>query len=455
MNAPPLPPPVAPAPAAPVDLAAAIKSAGPHRATKLWWLLGVVVVALGVGGWWWWRRAQAEKNQPPPYATEVLARGDINLVITATGNLVPTNEVTVGSELSGTTLEVYADINDRVTKGQSLAKLDTSKLAQQTAISRASVVSAQAKVAQADATVQESAAALGRVQELSRLSGGRVPAKSDLDAAVAAADRARADAASARAAVGEAEAQVHINENDLAKALIKSPIDGIVLTRSIEPGQTVAASFTAPQLFVIAEKLEHMKLNVAIAEADIGRVAAPQPALLADPGQRGLVDGPGVLQLHHPLIDGEGRQARLAAAQALVVDVEVAAVGDARVRAQRAAQAAQAVEEAVRVTIQSVPGRGPELLVVLLVVHMGPGQAVAGVAEAVGVHQVGHRVVLDPVQPRRAEVDRRPADVGGVDTTADAIPGLDQSDLDAGGQEHPQSRRRCHGLKCRSFRTLP
>ena len=278
MNAPSLPPPVAPASAAPVDLAAAIKSAGPHRATKLWWLLGLVVAVLGVAGWWWWRRAQAEKNRPAPYATEVLARGDISLVITATGNLVPTNEVTVGSELSGTTLEVYADINDRVTKGQSLAKLDTSKLAQQTASSRAAVVSAQAKVAQADATVQESAAALGRVQELSRLSGGKVPARSDLDAAVAAADRARADAASARAAVGEAEAQVHINENDLAKALIKSPIDGIVLTRSIEPGQTVAASFTAPQLFVIAEKLEHMKLNIAIAEADIGRVAAAQPA---------------------------------------------------------------------------------------------------------------------------------------------------------------------------------
>jgi HlyD family secretion protein len=76
--------------------------------------------------------------------------------------------------------------------------------------------------------------------------------------------------------VGEAEAQVRINENDLAKAIIKSPIDGIVLTRSIEPGQTVAASFTALQLFIIAEKLERMKLQVTIAEADIGRVAHGQ-----------------------------------------------------------------------------------------------------------------------------------------------------------------------------------
>ncbi|MFA6286254.1 MAG: efflux RND transporter periplasmic adaptor subunit [Opitutaceae bacterium] len=213
-----------------------------------------------------------------PYLTEPLKRGDISLTITATGNLAPTNEVTVGSELSGTALEVYADINDKVVKGQPLAKLDTSKLAQQTEASRAAVTSAKAKVAVAAATVKESAASLARQQELHRLSGGKVPSQADLDTAIATADRAQADLASAQAAVGEANAQVLINESDLAKAVIKSPIDGIVLTRSIEPGQTVAASFTAPELFVIAENLDHMKLDVAVAEADIGRVAKGQKA---------------------------------------------------------------------------------------------------------------------------------------------------------------------------------
>lgn len=212
------------------------------------------------------------------FVTEPLKRGDISLTITATGNLEPTNEVTVGSELSGTTLEVYVDTNDRVTKGQPLAKLDTSKLAQQTAASRATVVSAKAKVTQAEATLKESEAALARQRELHRLSGGKVPSQSELDTAIATADRSKADLLSAQAAVGEAEAQVLINESDLAKAVIKSPIDGIVLTRSIEPGQTVAASFTAPELFVIAENLEHMKLDVAVAEADIGRVAKNQQA---------------------------------------------------------------------------------------------------------------------------------------------------------------------------------
>ena len=273
---PPAPIPAAAAPAAPIDLAAAIKAGGPGR-HSLWLIIAViVVVVLGVGGWFWWRKVQQAKHQVPPYATEVLQRGDISLTITATGNLVPTNEVTVGSELSGTALEVYVDVNDRVTKGQPLVKLDTTKLAQQTESSRAAVQAAQAAVTLAGATVKESEATLARQQELQRLSGGKVPSQLDLDTAVATAGRARASRLSAEATVGQAQAQVLINESDLAKAIVKSPIDGIVLTRSIEPGQTVAASFTAPQLFIIAEKLERMKLEVAIAEADIGRVAKGQ-----------------------------------------------------------------------------------------------------------------------------------------------------------------------------------
>ncbi len=272
----PAPTPAVAAPAAPIDLAAAIKAGGPGKHSK-WLVISVlVVVALGVGGWLWWRKAERVRNQLPPYATEVLQRGDISLTITATGNLVPTNQVTVGSELSGTALEVYVDINDRVTKGQPLVKLDTTKLAQQTESSRATVKAAQAAVTLAEATVKESDATLARQQELQRLSGGKVPSKLDLDTAIATADRARASLQSAEATVGQAQAQVQINEYDLALAIVKSPIDGIVLTRSIEPGQTVAASFTAPQLFIIAEKLERMKLEVAIAEADIGRVAKGQ-----------------------------------------------------------------------------------------------------------------------------------------------------------------------------------
>jgi HlyD family secretion protein len=262
----------------PSELAALLNPPATRRRSRLILITASVVVVLGLIAFFVWRHQVSTRPVVSPFVTEPLKRGDISLTITATGNLEPTNEVTVGSELSGTTLEVYVDTNDRVKKGQPLAKLDSSKLAQQTTASRATVVSAKAKVTQAEATVKEAEAALARQQELHRLSGGKVPSQSELDTAIATADRAKADLLSAQASVGEAEAQVLINESDLAKAVIKSPIDGIVLTRSIEPGQTVAASFTAPELFIIAENLEHMKLDVAVAEADIGRVAKDQKA---------------------------------------------------------------------------------------------------------------------------------------------------------------------------------
>jgi HlyD family secretion protein len=261
-------------PLAPADLAKAIQASGSKGHFKRNAILGLIVIALSLGGWYWRSRIEKAKQQVPLYVTEPLTRGDVFLTITATGNLEPTNEVTVGSELSGITLEVNADINDRVTKGQQLAKLDTSKLLQQTESNRAAVRAAQARVTLAEATVKESAALLARQQELQRISGGKVPSKAIIDTA----ERAKADLLNTQAGVGTAEAQVRINENDLGRAIIKSPIDGIVLTRSIEPGQTVAASFTAPQLFVIAEKLERMILKVTIAEADIGRVEKGQKA---------------------------------------------------------------------------------------------------------------------------------------------------------------------------------
>ena len=264
--------------ATPSGLAAIVTPPAPGSFRRRRAALITVVVLLLAAGAFVWNRARAAEHQPAAFVTTPLARGDIGLSITATGKLAPTNEVTVGSELSGTVLEVYVDINDRVAKGQPLAKLDTTKLAQQTESSRANLRSAQAAVAQAEATVRETDATLKRLQELRRVSDGKLPSQTDLDAAIAAADRAAANLLGAQASVAQSEAALRINENDLFKAIIKSPIDGIVLTREVEPGQTVAASFTAPELFVIAENLDHMKLTVTVAEADIGRLAAGQTA---------------------------------------------------------------------------------------------------------------------------------------------------------------------------------
>ena len=176
--------------APPQDLADIIHAKGSRRSFVFRLFLIVLLIGAAAGTWYWWRLQQQAQNQISPYTTEEVRKGEIRLTITATGNLEPTNEVTIGSELSGTTLEVYVDINDRVKKGQPLAKLDTSKLQQQTESSRASVASANAKVAQVQATVKEAEASLNRLRDLHRISKGKMPAQADLDTAIATMDRA-------------------------------------------------------------------------------------------------------------------------------------------------------------------------------------------------------------------------------------------------------------------------
>ncbi len=258
------------------ELAAIITRAKPGK--PLWKWLALLLVLLLAGGGYWFFTHNSGTETGPIYETQDLTRGDLSLIITATGNLAPTNQVTVGSELSGTVTEVYVDTNDTVKKGQPIAQLDTAKLTQQTERNRAALLAAKAKVSQSNATLLESTASLARLEDLHRISDGKTPSKADMATAVATVDRAKADLESANAAVAQAEADVKSIERDLSKAIIRSPVDGIVLTRSIEVGQTVAASFTAPVLFLIAEDLRKMDLVVAVAEADIGRLDNGQSA---------------------------------------------------------------------------------------------------------------------------------------------------------------------------------
>lgn len=201
------------------------------------------------------------------------------MTVTATGNLQPINKVDVGSELSGIIKSVNADYNDHVKIGQILAQLDTSKLSAQVLQSRAALDSARAKVLQTNATIKETKASLERLQKVGKLSNNKAVSKSDYDAAEAAFTRAKADDAAARASVSQAEATLKLNQTDLAKTEIHSPINGIVLVRSVEPGQTVAASLQAPVLFTLAEDLAKMELDVDVDEADVGQVKAGQPAV--------------------------------------------------------------------------------------------------------------------------------------------------------------------------------
>jgi HlyD family secretion protein len=214
----------------------------------------------------------------PQYETASVTRADLSVAVSATGNLAPTNKVDVGSELSGIIEAVQVQVNDHVKKGQVLARLDTSKLKDSTTQAEATLASAQAKLAQAEASLKESQTSLDRYREVSRLSGGKVPSKTEMTTAETTLAKTQADVANQRALVNEAQAELSTAQINLYKASIRSPINGVVLSRNVDPGQTVAASLQVATLFTVAEDLREMELKVYVDEADVGSVKEGQSA---------------------------------------------------------------------------------------------------------------------------------------------------------------------------------
>ena len=250
--------------------------------TRRWWQkpslwIALVVLCLLTAGALYWQKQKSVAAQPV-YVTEPVSKGNLTLTVLANGTLQPTRAVNIGSELSGTVKRVAVDVNDRVTKGQILVELDTAKLSDQVVRSRAGLASAQAQLALSTATRKEVQAGLARLEEVSRLSGGKVPSATELDAARASVDRAMATEASATADVTEARAAASTDETNLSKASIRSPIDGVVLTRTVDPGNAVAASLQAVTLFSIAEDIGKLRLDVSVDEADVGSVKVDQKA---------------------------------------------------------------------------------------------------------------------------------------------------------------------------------
>ena len=266
---------------------------GDEASGRPWWLratpwIGAAVVLVAIGGLLAWR-ASSQDAQIPRYVTTPLQRGDVAVSVTANGTLQPTRSVAIGSELSGTVARVLVDVNDVVKKGQLLVELDTAKLRDALAAARADQASAEARQRQAAATTTEARATLGRLEELARLSGGKLPSQAELDAAKATLARAVADQGAAQAAVSQARANASTAATNLGKAAIRSPIDGVVLTRAVEPGYAVAASLQAVTLFTLAEDLSQLRLSVNVDEADVGQVKAGQKArftVAAQPGRQ-------------------------------------------------------------------------------------------------------------------------------------------------------------------------
>jgi HlyD family secretion protein len=249
---------------------------------RVWWRrrstwIGVVVLLLLIGAWAFWR-AGARNAAGPSFVTEPVTRGDLAVTVVANGTLQPTRTVSIGSELSGTVAQVFVDVNDQVRKGQILLQLDVAKLQDQIVRSRATLASAEASVAQNVAGVKEAQSNLARLEEVAKLSGGKVPSQSELDTARATLEKAQANEAAARATVQDAKAALSTDETNLSKASIRSPTDGVILTRSVDPGNAVAASLQAVTLFTIAEDLRKLKLQVSVDEADVGTVKNGQTA---------------------------------------------------------------------------------------------------------------------------------------------------------------------------------
>ncbi len=240
------------------------------------WVSLVLILLLAIGLWYWQVRRIA--NAKPVYITRTVARGNLTLTVMANGTIQPTRSINIGSELSGTVLNVNVDVNDQIRKGQVLVELDNAKLSDQVLRSQAVLDAAIAKVVQTVATLNESKANLARLEEMFRLSGGALPSKSELDTGRATFKRSVADNAGADAGVNDAQAALSTDRVNLSKASIRAPADGVVLTRSVDPGNAVAASLQAVTLFTVAEDLARLRLWVYVDEADVGSVKTGQYA---------------------------------------------------------------------------------------------------------------------------------------------------------------------------------
>ena len=213
------------------------------RTTQRRWLVpALVAAALVLAGWWFFFHHRGA-DTAAGYRTEPVERGEIRTAISATGTLSATATVDVGTQVSGTLKTVEVDFNDHVTAGQVIARIDPSTLQARVDQAAATLASAQAGLGEAQAAAKNAEADYARKADLA---GRQLIARTDADAALAARDEARARIASAQAQVRQQQAALSSARLDIDKSVIRSPVDGVVLERAVEPGQTVAASLQTP-----------------------------------------------------------------------------------------------------------------------------------------------------------------------------------------------------------------
>lgn len=229
-----------------------------------------VLVVVGAGSWW----ALRDRGTEAGYRTANVERGNVRMAIAATGALKAMSTVDIGSQVSGQVLEVLADFNDRVERGQVIARLDPSNFQARVTQTQADLASARASLQEAQASLRNAEADYARKQELAER---QLVSRADIDLALAQRDAAAARVGSARASIQQREASVANAQLELSHTVIRSPVDGVVLLRQVEPGQTVAASFQTPVLFQIAEDLAQMQIELTVDESDVGQIREGQP----------------------------------------------------------------------------------------------------------------------------------------------------------------------------------
>jgi HlyD family secretion protein len=258
------------------SLAELKETIGPGAAagrSRRWWIIGGVLLAVVAAGLLTYT-IRRKRNQVQ-YLSVAVTRGDLAVTVEATGTLEAVTSVEVGSEVSGRVIKELVDVNDEVKKGQIMAEIDPESLRSTLDQAQAQLRGANDAVRLAQATATESARTLARNKQLG--SEG-ILSQSDQDAALAARDRDSASLRSAQENVRVARAALDMTGSKLQKATIRAPIDGVVLARLVEPGQTVTAGFQTPVLFKMAQDLKQMKLNVDIDEADVSRIVAGKAA---------------------------------------------------------------------------------------------------------------------------------------------------------------------------------
>lgn len=236
-------------------------------------VLAVILLLLGAGVWVW---TQNNSRSEIEYVTAPVEIKTLTTTVSATGNLEPTNTVEVGIEVSGTIEDVLVDYNDRVKTGQVMARLDTTKLVSAMTGSKAALARYRANIAEAEAAYLNARNEWERVRKMSAATQGNYPSRQEMDNARTSMEKSAAQVSAAKAQADQASAELKTDEENIRKATVVSPVDGIVLERKVEPGQTVVASMQTPVLFTMAEDLTVMQAIVSVDEADIGEVRENQ-----------------------------------------------------------------------------------------------------------------------------------------------------------------------------------